>query len=320
MSNKPWLWLKMNRNSSAKPFYSWTKSIGSTNCSRIFFCRMWKVEPSHWSARPPRIHRFRWIRHYWADVVSLCWRNWRPTMFWKFCDVPCLPSMPSLWIQPLRIHLSVILALCPGSDHTISIISCVCNRICRLRRVLVEESSLKWLADISDGDARIALNSLQLAMESVIDNGNCDKKFNLKHMTLDAIQDGIKRSHMLYDRKGDQHYDMISALHKSIRASDDNAALYWCTRMMEGGEDPRYICRRMVRAASEDIGTSYAKTMNDSCLFNYRWIINVLNLSRAGWSQGDWHCAVRFGCCPVSWHARIRLYHRAVRGIFGQSA
>lgn len=59
---------------------------------------------------------------------------------------------------------------------------------------------------------------------------------------------------MLYDRKGDQHYDMISALHKSIRASDDNAALYWCTRMMMGGEDPRYICRRLVRAASEDIG------------------------------------------------------------------
>lgn len=59
---------------------------------------------------------------------------------------------------------------------------------------------------------------------------------------------------MLYDRKGDQHYDMISALHKSIRASDDNAALYWCTRMIVGGEDPRYICRRLVRAASEDIG------------------------------------------------------------------
>lgn len=59
---------------------------------------------------------------------------------------------------------------------------------------------------------------------------------------------------MLYDRKGDQHYDMISALHKSIRASDENATLYWCTRMIVGGEDPRYICRRLVRAASEDIG------------------------------------------------------------------
>ncbi|XP_031630272.1 ATPase WRNIP1-like [Contarinia nasturtii] len=121
-------------------------------------------------------------------------------------------------------------------------------------KVGVEESSLKWLAEICDGDARIALNSLQLAMESLQENNNGDTKFNVKFMSLKQIKDGIKRSHMLYDRQGDQHYDMISALHKSIRASDDNAALYWCTRMMVGGEDPRYICRRLVRAASEDIG------------------------------------------------------------------
>lgn len=126
-----------------------------------------------------------------------------------------------------------------------------------------------------DGDARIALNSLQLAMQSILDQNNCETKYDLKVITLEAIKDGIcctnklkirfnsnlnsgiKKSHLLYDRKGDQHYDMISALHKSIRASDDNAALYWCTRMMMGGEDPRYICRRLVRAASEDIGTTF---------------------------------------------------------------
>lgn len=73
---------------------------------------------------------------------------------------------------------------------------------------------------------------------------------------------------MLYDRQGDQHYDMISALHKSIRASDDNAALYWCTRMMVGGEDPRYICRRLVRAASEDIGIAIN-------IFNFFVMISV---------------------------------------------
>lgn len=144
-----------------------------------------------------------------------------------------------------------------------------------VHRVAVEESSLKWLADICDGDARIALNSLQLAMESILENEHCDKMHDLKWMKLASIQDGIKvsvnrahypncdsfrifdfsqRSHMLYDRQGDQHYDMISALHKSIRASDENATLYWCARMMAGGEDPRYICRRLVRAASEDIG------------------------------------------------------------------
>lgn len=122
-------------------------------------------------------------------------------------------------------------------------------------KVMVERASLKWLAEMCDGDARIALNSLQLSMQTILDTNNCPTRNHMKLISLDVIKDCIKKSHFLYDRKGDQHYDMISALHKSIRASDDNAALYWCTRIMLGGEDPRYICRRMVRAASEDIGT-----------------------------------------------------------------
>lgn len=64
----------------------------------------------------------------------------------------------------------------------------------------------------------------------------------------------FQRSHLLYDRKGEEHYNIISAMHKSIRASDDNAALYWVARMLKGGEDPLYVARRLVRAASEDIG------------------------------------------------------------------
>lgn len=112
---------------------------------------------------------------------------------------------------------------------------------------VIDLESIKWLSEICDGDARIGLNSLQLALQATRDS-------SLQTITLADIQEGIKKSHILYDRKGDQHYDMISALHKSIRASDDNASLYWCTRMIVGGEDPRYICRRLVRAASEDIG------------------------------------------------------------------
>lgn len=121
---------------------------------------------------------------------------------------------------------------------------------------MVERTSVQWLADMCDGDARIALNSMQLAMQTILDAPQSEDRGvgRIRVVTLDAIKDGIKKSHFLYDRKGDQHYDMISALHKSIRASDDNAALYWCTRMMCGGEDPRFICRRLVRAASEDIG------------------------------------------------------------------
>ena len=63
-----------------------------------------------------------------------------------------------------------------------------------------------------------------------------------------------QRSHLLYDRKGEEHYNIISALHKSIRASDDNAAMYWLARMIEGGEDPMFIARRLLVAASEDVG------------------------------------------------------------------
>lgn len=139
-----------------------------------------------------------------------------------------------------------------------------------LPRVLINAESLQWLADMCDGDARIALNSLQLAMQTVLDSDEDANdsehaslsQHSVRQVSLDALKEGIKKSHFLYDRKGDQHYDMISALHKSIRASDDNAALYWCCRMMSGGEDPRYLCRRMVRAASEDIGLADPQAVN----------------------------------------------------------
>lgn len=114
------------------------------------------------------------------------------------------------------------------------------------------EECLQWIADISDGDARIALNSFEMCMKQAAASRNEFDGF--KMISLDDIKEGIKKSHLLYDRAGDQHYDIISALHKSIRASDDNASLYWVTRMMMSGEDPRFIVRRLIRAASEDIG------------------------------------------------------------------
>jgi putative ATPase len=111
---------------------------------------------------------------------------------------------------------------------------------------------LQWIADISDGDARIALNSFEMCMkQAAATRGDSDGLYPIK---LDDVKEGITKSHLLYDRAGDQHYDIISALHKSIRASDDNASLYWVTRMMLAGEDPKFICRRLIRAASEDIG------------------------------------------------------------------
>ncbi|OAC98439.1 hypothetical protein MUCCIDRAFT_149854 [Mucor lusitanicus CBS 277.49] len=109
-----------------------------------------------------------------------------------------------------------------------------------------DKEALKQLAVYSDGDARTALNTLEIAV-SLLPS---------KHhpLEIDTVKGAFQKSHLLYDRNGDQHYDIISALHKSIRGSDADAALYWLGRMLVAGEDPLYIARRLVRCASEDIG------------------------------------------------------------------
>ncbi|KAI7904560.1 DNA polymerase III, clamp loader complex, gamma/delta/delta subunit [Cokeromyces recurvatus] len=106
--------------------------------------------------------------------------------------------------------------------------------------------ALKQLAIYSDGDARTALNTLEIAL-SLLPSKQCT-------LEVSTVKGAFQKSHLLYDRNGDQHYDIISALHKSIRGSDANAALYWLGRMLVAGEDPLYIARRLVRCASEDIG------------------------------------------------------------------
>ena len=117
-------------------------------------------------------------------------------------------------------------------------------------------SALEALANLSDGDARAALNGLEMA-------ANC-RRHDSNEAIIDEklIASVFQRNHMLYDRNGEEHYNIISAFHKSIRGSDDTATLYWLARMLEGGEDPLYVARRMIRAASEDIGR-YCGNDND---------------------------------------------------------
>ncbi len=107
---------------------------------------------------------------------------------------------------------------------------------------------------VADGDARTALNTLEYlvkATPAVEDPKTKKKRITL---TLERLRTLLQRSHHLYDKTGEEHYNIISALHKSLRGSDVNASLYWLGRMLESGEDPLYIARRLVRFASEDIG------------------------------------------------------------------
>lgn len=102
---------------------------------------------------------------------------------------------------------------------------------------------LEEIIQLSNGDARSGLNTLEFAMHSG------------KTITPELVRESIQKT-QLYDKSGEQHFNMISALHKSMRASDPSASLYWLARMLEGGEDPLYVARRVVRFASEDVGNA----------------------------------------------------------------
>lgn len=117
-----------------------------------------------------------------------------------------------------------------------------------MRSIQADEDALQHLAEISGGDARNALNALELAVETT------QAEEGVVHITLEIAQESIQRRAVLYDKTDDQHYDTISAFIKSVRGSDPDAALYWMTKMLLAGEDPRFVLRRLIILASEDIG------------------------------------------------------------------
>jgi putative ATPase len=113
----------------------------------------------------------------------------------------------------------------------------------------VDDEAIDFLAARSEGDARIALNALELAIATAAELGE-------ERVTLARAEDALQRRAVLYDKRGDRHYDYISAWIKATRGSDPDASLYYLAVMLEGGEDPRFIVRRMVILASEDIGNA----------------------------------------------------------------
>ena len=115
--------------------------------------------------------------------------------------------------------------------------------------VKLDDDAMLHLITMSNKDARVALNALEIAALTTPPDAE-----GKRHIALPTIEDAIQQKAMRYDKAGEQHYDIISALHKSMRDSDPDASLYWLARMLEAGESPLYIARRLVRFASEDIG------------------------------------------------------------------
>ncbi len=118
-------------------------------------------------------------------------------------------------------------------------------------QISISGEALDHLVTASNGDARVALNALEMAAFAALPDSE-----GLRSIDLSAIEQALQHRALLYDKSGDQHYDLISALHKSLRGSDPDAALYWLGRMLEAGEDPLYIARRLVRFATEDVGVA----------------------------------------------------------------
>jgi putative ATPase len=175
----------------------------------------------------------------------------------------------------------------------------------------VAPDAMAFLAAISDGDARVALNNLEAISVWMKKNDREEKSDTRKKepgkISLKDVETALEKKAMLYDKNGEQHYNLISAFHKSLRGSDPDAALYWLARMLAAGEDPFYVARRMVRFASEDIGNAdpHALTIAINAMESYRFL---------GSPEGDLalaHAAAYLAVAPKS-NSVYTAYKKAV--------
>jgi putative ATPase len=169
----------------------------------------------------------------------------------------------------------------------------------------VDDTILTHISEICDGDARIALNLLEgLVLATPPDEaGN-------RVIDTETAKEAIRRETLLYDKAGEVHYNLISALHKSLRGSDPDAALYWLARMLAAGEDPLYIARRMIRFATEDIGNAdpMALLIATQAMESYRFL---------GSPEGELalaQAAIYLACAPKS-NAIYKAYGQVMREI-----
>src|SRR5213594_5062034 len=165
---------------------------------------------------------------------------------------------PSFEVNSALLSRSRVFTLKPLTEDEVRLI---------VRRALEEERGLggsvalakdaeDGLVAVSNGDARVALNALELAADSAVPGPD-----GKKPVGLEEVKEALQRRSLLYDRAGDQHYDTISAFIKSVRGSDPDAALYWLMRMIDAGEDPMFIARRIVILAGEDVGLADPKAL-----------------------------------------------------------
>ena len=169
-----------------------------------------------------------------------------------------------------RTRVFVLQKLTPADLE--KIIKRALEKIKSSKKIKIDAETITLLANLSNGDARMALNTLEA----------CANQTN--SITPKLVKEVLQKSHLLYDKSGEEHYNIISALHKSMRGGDPNASVYWLARMVEGGEDPLFIARRLVRFASEDIGLA-----NNTALLLANAVFDACN--KLGYPECNVHLA-----------------------------
>ncbi|MEP0814349.1 MAG: replication-associated recombination protein A [bacterium] len=162
-------------------------------------------------------------------------------------------------IGPLLSRCKVLVLQPLNADSIVSILQNALSETERglgTLKIVVSDQDLHRIAQVSDGDARFALNTLELAVEIYLARHPEAKDYEpaTVELTEELLKEALQEKAVRYDKEGEEHFDQISALHKAVRGSDPDGALYWLMRMLAGGEDPKYLVRRMIRMAAEDIG------------------------------------------------------------------
>ncbi len=174
----------------------------------------------------------------------------------------------------------------------------ILNRAAKQEKVNLTDEAAEYFITQANGDGRKILNALEIAVLTTEPD-----KDGIKQVDLKTAQECIQKRHLNYDKKGDEHYDIISAFIKSMRGSDPDAAVYWLARMLESGEDPRFIARRILICASEDVGLAEpAAIMIAQAAFNAAEELGMpeVRIPLA-------HAAIYVACCPKSNSAYLAI-------------
>jgi len=185
---------------------------------------------------------------------------------------------PSFEVIPALLSRCRVITLNPLSSEQMAIIlkRAILDREKGLGKwgLEISDEGLDHLINMADGDVRAALNGLEICASIVAQENGEGKNRDNKLVSLDIVEKSLQKKALLYDKSGEEHYNLISALHKSMRGSDPDAAIYWLGRMLAAGEDPLFIARRMVRFASEDVGNAdpYALQVTLGAMESYRFL------------------------------------------------